>query len=239
MNERALSAQAAELTREFEGAFGAELAALSLHGQGVALWWPARLVAVLRPEGIASLHRAHALLIRWRKRGLEAPLFLAPADFRRALDAFPLEFFNLKLSCQVLSGADVWAGVRPEPEMLRLQCERELRGKTIVLRRLWAASTLYEEFQELVAASVPLFLGVFRGLLSLGGQAAPLDPPEVIAAAAQAFHVDEGLFTTLAQVAQGEGKRPGREALHALVERYLAQCERLAQAADELSAAGA
>jgi hypothetical protein len=223
-----------ELTKEFEATFGAELVALSLHGAGTPLWWPAALVAVLTPQGLGGLHRAHGLLPRWRKRGFEAPLFLSPADLSRSLDAFPLEFFNLKLSTHPLSGHDHFAALSPEPGALRLQCERELKGKAIVLRRAYATSSLREEYLGLVAGSVPLFLAVFRGLLHLLGQAAPLEPAAVIEAGGRHLRLDTALFGRLSKVAKGEAKKISRDDLHALAADYLKECERLSRLADEL-----
>jgi len=227
-----------ELTKDFEQAFGSRLVSLSLHGAGVPLWWPANLVVVLFQATATALHPAHAILGRWRRRGLATPLFLTRADLDRSLDAFPLEFFHLKLDARLLSGADHFQALEPEPEMLRLQCERELKGRAIALRQAYAASTLREELQALIAGSLPLFLGVFRGLLHLRGQTCPLPPAELLAAAAKDLKVKAEVFQRLAEVAQGAARKPSADALHTLVGDYLAECERLATLADELHAQG-
>ncbi len=229
--------QLEELSREFEQTFGEALVSLSLHGRGVALWWPARLVAVLARSDAQTLQRAPSLMARWRKRGFEAPLFLTRQDLKRSLDTFPLELFNLGLAVQPLSGADLFSGLNIEPAMLRLQCERELKGRAVALRRAYAASTLREELLGLVAGSLPLMLAVFRGLVHLaGGAAPPLEPQALLEAASGQLKLDAGLFGRLLAVSAAEAKKPSQEALHGLLGDYLAECERLAALADGLAA---
>ncbi|MFH0809534.1 MAG: hypothetical protein V2A77_03550 [Pseudomonadota bacterium] len=229
------TAQVAELTKDFQGAFGAPLVSLSLHGEGIALWWPATLVAVLSStDAEKTLQGASGVLAKWRKRGLKTPLLLNEAELTNSLDCFPVEFFNLQLDRRVLSGADAFSGPPIDSALLRLQCERELKGKAIVMRQAFATSTLREEMEALASQSVPLFLGIFRTLLHLKGREVPKQPTAVLAAAAKHLSLDEAVFASLAEVAMGRNKKLPRESLQALMREYLRGTERLASLADGL-----
>jgi hypothetical protein len=226
-----------DITADFERTLGERLVSLSLHGLNTPLFWPAHCVLVIEPS--ADLRGAHGLLAKWRRRGLEPPLILGRADIAGAVEWFPLELLNLRLDAQQLSGDDILTPVGLEPRDLRAQCGRELRGKLVVLRRAYGVSTLPEELTALVAASLPLYLAIFRGLLYLKGREPLLAPEAVVEAASSVASINVTLFESLTSAALGrrmkDGKRWTQEALHRLFSDYLAEAERLARIWDKLA----
>jgi hypothetical protein len=218
-----------QLASEFQESLGAGLASLSLHGMDTPLFWPAYCLVVLSPG--ADLQRLPGLLAKWRRRGLAAPLFLAQPELAGLRRYFPLELLNLRLERRQLVGEDLLAALELEPEHLRHQCGRELKGKAVVLRRSYCLSTLPEELVALISASLPLFLAVFRGLLKLEGQEPPLEPRALIAKVSGRISLNGALFGTLLEAATGQLK-PTQDEIQRLLTDYMAEAERLARVAD-------
>ena len=98
------------------------------------------------PPVLRSLGRAFA---GWRKAMREPPLLLSRSEWNRATDAFPIEITDMRLSYQVLRGADPVQGVEVDRTDLRKALEREFRGKlfgfvramprTLPIPERWAA----------------------------------------------------------------------------------------------------
>jgi len=59
---------------------------------------------------------------------------LTKADIDSSLDTFPIEFLNIKRNYTVVFGEDILEGLAFEKEFIRMQCERELKGKLLLLR---------------------------------------------------------------------------------------------------------
>jgi len=240
MNGAGLLARSEELAEDFKGALGPELASLSLHGLETPLFWPAHCLAVIKP--LSTLHRAHGAVAKWRRRGLEPPLFLTGPEVARLPHAFPLELLHFKLDTRQVVGDDLLASLEPDLRRLGEQCVRELHGKVVVLRRAYAMSVLPEEISALLAASLPLYLAVFRGVALCERGVAPLDAPGVLSAAGRSLPLNAGLWRTLVETAtgpakgaaKGTAKKTQRE-LHELLADYVAEAERLAQAAENIT----
>lgn len=144
--------------------------------------------AVAEPLTFAHLQRIAQWYARWRSQRVAAPLLLAPADLTRSLDVFPLEILDLQARHRVLAGDDLFSGLVVSPDALRLECEREAKGKLVRLRALYlelAGSTV--EIRELMLDSRKTFLHVMRGLLVLRGHAWEVRETEVVPAFARRF----------------------------------------------------
>ncbi len=85
-----------------------------------------------------------------------------------AADTFPLEFLELSHRHTVLAGEFPLTGFTPDLASLRHQCERELRGYLIHLRREAAIhSQSSKDMQSMIAATLPQFDTVFLGIFWL------------------------------------------------------------------------
>jgi predicted nucleotidyltransferase len=138
----------------------------------------------LTPEVLRSLRQAFRV---WRKAVHEPPLILSGEEWNRASDAFPVEITDMRLSYQVLRGADPLQGVQVDSIDLRKALEREFRGKLLRLRQGY--STYAPDPAALGALgleSAATILVLLRALLALLGKSVPGDPNEVSTAAAAA-----------------------------------------------------
>jgi hypothetical protein len=149
---RAFDRLGADLARIFES----RLEAVVAYSRSRALVF----VRALQP---GDLDACSTLVESWHGEGLATPLLMTSEEFRRSLDAFPLEYQAILDRHQVISGQDPFAGIRIAPEDLRRACETEARGHVIHLRQGWLEAAGHDhEVAELMARSA----GPWRVLLT-------------------------------------------------------------------------
>jgi hypothetical protein len=71
----------------------------------------------------------------WHEAGLATPLILEASEFRRSLDAFPLEFGSIIADHTMVSGANPFEGLRVDARDLRRACEVQARSHLLHLRQ--------------------------------------------------------------------------------------------------------
>lgn len=181
---------------------------------------PASLVLELR----VFIHKSAPFL-------KSSPLLLSRDEITDSLDIFPLEFLAMKSQYQVLSGEDVLAKLPINQAALRLQCEREVKGKLINLRQACLDKNL--DLKRLLRQSFRSFLPVFQGLLELKGSRRPVGKAALLEAVALAYGLDMALWQKLLGISLGHLK-PGRVELQDLLEEYLNEVSKLAKTIDRL-----
>ena len=127
-------------------------------------------LAVVDRLSYDDLARLAPLAAGWQKQGLAVPLFLAPGELRRSLDAFPLEFSQILARHVVVAGDDPFAGLAVTDIDVRRACEAQVRSHLLHLREgfLQAAGNP-RRVSELVAASVVPLRALLVNLARLHG----------------------------------------------------------------------
>ena len=221
------------LANDYRNVFGDDLVSVILYGSSVTKEYDPNksdlnFLIVLSEEGIERLHLAHELVARWRKKKVGTPLFLTKDYIDFSLDTFPIEFLNIKLNRQVIAGEDVLAGISFKRDFIRMEGERELKGKLLLLRQRYVETRGKQKvLEELISASLPTFIFVFKGLLYLLGKEVPETKEQTITIISQELKLDQGLFTSLLQLEAGTHKY-SRQELGDLFRRYLKEIRRLA-----------
>ena len=156
-------------------------------------------------------------------------MILTPSEVRRACDAFPTKFLDIKAHHILLAGEDPFLDLDVKRENVRLRVEQELRNLTLRLRRRWIAAEHEPGLlaQTLAGAVVPLSIQLLS-LLKIAGRDVPShdDPASVFQAASAAFELDGEALKSLHQ---GEAPDPA-----ALFARVLACVEKSADLVDRL-----
>lgn len=136
------------------------------------------LLFLLDRVDAAALEALLKPLAGWRKKLPVSPLLLDREDLDRSQDSFPLEFLDLRLAHRVLHGEDPVASLSIDRASLRLQCEREARGKVILLQQGFLdAGSDRKARQELFRVSMKPILAIMRAMLWLGGETNPPPAP--------------------------------------------------------------
>ena len=165
-----------EIVEDLKGIYGAALQSVILYGSGARGEYVAgksdiNFLVVLADDVADDLEKVLSFVPKWKKRAVATPFFMTKALIGSSVDVYPVEFLNMKRHYQVVHGEDVLRDLVFEKRALRLQCERELKGKLMLLRtRFLETAGKAESLQRLMAASITAFLSVFNALLHLEGQ---------------------------------------------------------------------
>ena len=192
---------------------------------------------VLAEPAINNLRQAVNLTETWRMRARAAPLVVTRQYIHDSLDSFPVEFLHMQRHYQVLFGADVLSALALNPQDLRLQLERELKGKLLHLRKGFLGSGYdRDELRDLMRRTLTVFLPLFEAFLFLKSTAIPAKNKEIFQAVAHAAPLEAGFIDKVFRATSSEA-RPYREELWEVMQDYIAQIARLTQVVDALKIA--
>jgi hypothetical protein len=153
----------------------------------------------------------------FKKRRIRSPLIMTEEYISRSLDVFPMEFLDIKLFHKTVYGPDHFQKVAIDKAQLRLQCERDLKGKLINLQRGYVSCGGGTRMvRALLLEALPGFFTLLRAMLFL--VQAPKEPParkaDVLTEAEAVYHIplsglreisalkaDKGFFLNHEQIA--------------------------------------
>ncbi|MDZ7358877.1 MAG: nucleotidyltransferase domain-containing protein [candidate division KSB1 bacterium] len=226
-----------ELVHDYQSLFGDQLIAIILYGSAARGEYVYKrsdinFLIVLSESGIRNLRRALPLVARWKKRNVSTPLILTQEYIHSALDAFPIEFLTIKLHHHLVYGIDILASIEINLEHLRLQCERELRGKLLYLREGFLNSNGRPTLiKQLISQSLPAFASIFTGLLYLKNIDVPSSRRDLFSRVVENFDLDAKLFEHLIEQ---NYRKFGRFELCDLMDAYIIQIAKLINVVDQL-----
>jgi hypothetical protein len=228
---------------DYEGLFGEDLVSIILYGSAASGDYIAgksdiNFMIVLSERGIDLIDRTFSVIDKWKRRKVATPLFLTEAYVRTSLDVFPIEYLNFQNNYTLVYGKDILKDLTFDREFLRLQCEREVKGKLLLLREAFLETQGKGKNLGLVmAGSLGALVAIFGALLHLKGQALPHHRREVVTKVCQAFHIDSGLFEKLIDIKEKKS-RPGGPEMTSLFKAYLKEVQKLWKIVDSLGEKG-
>jgi hypothetical protein len=229
------------ITADLKAAFGDELLSVVLYGGGASGdYLPGKsslnFMIILSERGIESLEKAIELVKKWRKSRVALPLFVTRSYISDSLDSYPVEFLNIKRRYKLVYGEDMIAHLTFSHEHIRLQLERELRGKLLHLREGWIETEgKTKKIRELIGISMTAFIALLSALLYLRGIAIPDEKRDIISSAGQAFGFDASIFLNCEDVRRKTDHFSSEE-IRALFKNYLLFVGRLCDQIDRLKA---
>ncbi len=229
-----------DITDDFKKSFGTDLISIILYGSGASGHYiPGKsdlnFFIILSKEGIDNLDRAISIVARWRKRKVSIPIFMTKAEISSSLDSYPIEFLSMKRHYILVYGEDVLGGLSFEPSLLRLQFERELKGKILHLRRgLLEAEGRAKRVRELIQSSFIAFISIFRALLYFKGIDIPHSRRDVIQAVAKAYSIDADVFLKCADIKEDIDRIPASE-IATVFKDYVKEIEKLSEKIDRIN----
>ena len=150
---------------------------------------------ILNDISIQNLIKARSCIKMLRKKNVTAPLFLTKEYIMDSLDSFPIEFLAIKSSHLTLKGDDFFADISIEPEHIRLQAERELKGKLLLLRASFLENIDRKNvLNALVVNSFSALIPVLKGILFFKGSEIPINALDVIKRASEVCEIDLSSF---------------------------------------------
>jgi hypothetical protein len=228
-----------EITGDYRKIFGEDLISIILYGSGAGGdYVPGKsdinFLITLTDRGIEGLDRVLETVGRWRKRNVAVPLFMTRSFLAGSQDAYPIEFLSMKRIYIVVTGEDVLAPIVFDPDHIRLQLERELRGKLLHLRSGYLATEgKTGKIRELIGASLTAFVSLFSALLYLKNLDIPKGKRDIITAAGGAFGVDADVFLKCEEI-RGKTDHFSSTEVQAVFRNYLREVGRLCQMIDHM-----
>jgi hypothetical protein len=131
---------------------------------------PLNALALVTSLSIADLDACAARTSAWDRGGIATPLLLPEDEFRRSLDAFPLEYGEIIRAHARIYGDDPFDTVSIAREDLRRACEAQIKSHLLHLREGFIESGgRPADVAALVTASAPAFGALLRNVARLNG----------------------------------------------------------------------
>ena len=228
-----------EITDDYKGLYGDDLISIMLYGSATGKnYRPGKsdinFMIVLSENGIENLDKAFKTITKWQKRKVAIPLFLTRRYVETSMDVFPLEYINFKHNHLLIYGEDILKDLSFNTKDVRLQCEREIKGKLLVLRETFLESKGNATvLKDIISQSISAFLAFFAALLFLKGLEAPEDKRELINTTSSSFGTDRNLFEKLLDIKERKIK-PGNVDMMETYKQYLKEIRKLSKIVDEL-----
>ena len=228
------------LVDDLRATHGNNLASIVLYGSAAAgdhneLQSDYNLLVALNRITPEDLRLAQAPTREWPRLGHPLPVYFTVEELSDAADVFPIEFHQMANARVVLYGHDPFEYARLSDDNLRHQTEYELRSKLIQLRRVYIpASVSVEKLCDLMSDSLSSFAAIFRAVLLLHGQEAPVAKPDCVRATARLLQLDPAPFERIFEF-RSNGDLPSSEKeANDLFASYMSQIEHVVEAVDEL-----
>ncbi len=224
---------------DLESVFGRELESVYLFGSGArGDYRPGKsdlnFLVCLLPAGMDKLEGVWQYIKKWRRKKIALPLFITRDFIRTSIDVFPIEYLNMKLHHRLLHGVDILSELNIAGGHLRLQLERELRGKLLTLWQGFAASEGKDKvLAGLISSSISAFSSLFAALIYLKGEEVPKSRREIFSHLEEMMGLEKGVLGRCLEVREGR-IRPGGEELRKLYIKYMEAIGHICQAVDRM-----
>jgi predicted nucleotidyltransferase len=214
---------------ELKHAMGASLESVVLFGsiprgearEGVS---DVNLLLLMKRADRATLLEGAPVAQRWREEVGGVPLLFTPDEWRRSADVFPVEVADMQEHHRVLHGRDPLPEMRVGLGHLRLQVEREVRGKLAQMRRgLFLAANSPADLGRMLLGTAPSVAAYLRAVLRLVREPVPADTAAVArAAAARVGASADGFLEVWGARESPESFVPGEACTDGVIELVLA-----------------
>ena len=220
------------MVRDLSQVFASRLRSVVAYGPAIEGHDEAPLTCLALVDSIAlsDLDACARLASRWTAGRVGIPLILSQEEFRRSLDAFPLEYGEILRAHERVFGENPFNGASIAREDLRRACETQIKSHLVHLRESYIESSARpRDIAELVVASAAPFAALLRNVARLNGSGVA-DRTEATRVGARAAGIPDSLVDAILSLEQERAVRvtdPAR-----LFPEYLAAVEQLARVVD-------
>jgi hypothetical protein len=160
----------------------------------------------------------------WHKDNLATPLVITPSEFRRSLDAFPIEYQSMIDRHVRIAGVNPFDGVQVLDADVRRACEIQAKSHLIHLRQGWiAAGGDDDDLATLAVRSAAPLRALLAQLVRLNDLTAA-DDAALAAAASRLAGVPADLIGAVLALDEAPG---GAKTVVPRLHEYLNACEQL------------
>jgi hypothetical protein len=229
----ATQGKAGELAKDLHKVFADRLRSVVAYGAHVDGQSDAPLtcLALVSSLSVEDLEACASHAGRWHRQGIATPLILPEDEFRRSLDAFPLEYNEIIRAHRDVWGNDPFAQITIAHEDLRRACETQIKSHLVHLREGFIESGGQPTaVGQLVAESAPAFAALLRNVGRLSGVITS-DRAEATLQGARAAQLPDGIVADVLALERPSAVPVADPAR--LFPAYIAAVEALARAVDQ------
>ena len=232
--------QIAEFVTKLRDAAKDNLVSVILFGSAVAgdfhpEYSNVNLLCAVRDSSYAALQAVAPAVKWWDSQKQPPPLFMTRSEVERSADVFTIEMLDMQQHHRVLFGEDVVQKLSIPPNMHRDQVEYELREKLTLLRQhMLLALGNDSRLWEVLLRSVSSFATLFRHVLIVLGDEAPVGKRESVQALAGKIGFDATGFLQVMDVRERKASRNQFDVTEVFA-RYLAGVEKVTGSLEKMS----
>jgi predicted nucleotidyltransferase len=227
------------LLKDLHATHGANLSSVVLYGSAAAgddieMRSDYNLLITLHRITPEDLRLAQAPTREWQRVGHPLPVYFTVEELSDAADVFPIEFHQMANARVVLYGPDPFDSLKLSDANLRHQTEYELRSKLIQLRRMYIpASVSIEKLCDLMSDSLASFAALFRAVLILHGEKAPVAKPDCVRATVRRFNLNAAPFERIFDFRANDSQPSNETEANAIFGDYMEQLQQIVEVVDE------
>ncbi len=219
MKELSLPEKLKDTLNEFiirlKDTYGEELISVVLYGSSASGEFTTRysnvnLLVILKDTSLDNLNKISTLITRHKFQMIK-PLFFSEDYIKRSIDAFPIEFLDMKENHIVLHGKDVLSSLAIDIKNLRFQCEQELKAKLVNIKHAYLRTRNTQELKRLLSSSFTSIIHISRNLVRLKGKNPSYLKEDVLKDISSEFNIDITNFTELLETRKKNLKLKPRE----------------------------
>ncbi len=194
---------AQKAVHEYISLYGSDLVSVILYGSAAGgdydpIQSDINLLIILSSMDLELISKSADIQIKLFQKRFSKPLFLDKEYIASSCDSYPLEFMDMKEHYVVLAGEDVLSSITPKINDLRLQVERELKGKWLhLIDEYTFACRNQKALVQLTDISLKTFMPLFRALLKLKAVTIPVTRKELLVAVESAYCIDGSPFQAI------------------------------------------
>lgn len=234
MGTKEIEGTLSRFATDVETAAGGSVRAIVLYGSAASgQHVPGRsdmnLLVVLDEVALETLARLQGRVGSWAKSKISAPLIVDRDFLSSSTDSYPLEILGMMAAYRVIRGSDPFGGLRVDPGDVRVQVEREIKAKELLMRRSYLESCGKERhLRSVLAAAAPAVEAILRGMLFWVGGDWKASGPAFREACGKVLGADAQTATDLRALRDGKA-RMNRDAILDLYGRTLRLLESLSE----------
>ena len=201
---------AGRFAADVKAALGDRLRSIVLYGSAVRNEWleagsDINVLVLLDDISGASLAALSPVVRRFAGERVR-PIVVEEREWARAADVFGIELAEMQDWHALLAGTDPLMGLLVQRPALRLQAERELRGKLLQLQAAMLLAESPAQLGSLLLGSLPALATYFRAALRLAGHPVSADTERTLREGCDLVGADPvGLLAVLQARRGGKG----------------------------------
>jgi predicted nucleotidyltransferase len=199
---------AKEFARELSKALGDRLEGVMLYGSAARGEWlestsDINVLVLVDDINGSSLYATSPVVRKYMSRRIH-PIVLETKEWKSATDVFAIEVADMVDANELILGEDPLSRLPTALPILRLQAERELRGKLLQIYLGMLVTETPDQLGKLLMSAMPSVTTYYRTALRLGRRDVPKDSASVLRQAGELTGADVTPLLRVLESRQGK-----------------------------------